>query len=149
MNELIESLKVCHANSFAFYLKAHNYHWNVEGENFPMLHDFFNKLYTEVHSAVDVIAELIRTLDEYTPGSLSDLKSRSQIPDERNVPSSEVMISNLFRDNQITLESLINGYKTAEKYSEFGISNALQDRIEIHKKHAWMLRSMIKENNNG
>ena len=70
MEELINKMKVVLASSFAFYLKAHNFHWNVEGVNFPQYHEFFGNLYEEVHSAIDKIAEEIRALDAYAPGSL-------------------------------------------------------------------------------
>ena len=144
MNELIEALKRAQASTFVLYLKTHNYHWNVEGDDFPMYHDFFKKLYDELHDAVDIIAELIRTLDEYAPGSLREIASWTSVQDETVVPVTNVMISNLFRDNQIVINELMNTYRLAEKFSEFGISNAIQTRIESHKKHAWMLRSMTK-----
>lgn len=146
MNDLIDSLKEVQSSTFAFYLKAHNYHWNVEGDKFPMYHDFFGDLYTEAHSAVDKLAELIRTLDEYAPGSLGEFSKRTVVADETSVPDVKQMVINLFSDNQKLLNSLTNAYKLAEKYSEYGISNALQDRIETHKKHAWMLRATSKGN---
>ncbi len=144
MNELIEALKTALATNFALYLKAHNYHWNVEGDDFPMYHDFFGKFYEEVFDANDILAELIRTLDDYAPGSLSEFSRRSAIGDETGQPNTNQKIRNLFTDNQTMLGELINTYKVAEKYSEFGVSNAIQARIESHKKHAWMLRSMLK-----
>lgn len=144
MNDLVDSLKEVQSSTFALYLKCHNYHWNVEGDKFPMYHDFFSDLYTEIHSAVDKIAELIRTLDEYAPGSLNEFSKRTVISDEISVPDYEQMVVNLFSDNQKLLTSLTSAYKLAEKYSEFGISNAIQDRIETHKKYAWMLRATSK-----
>ena len=71
MDELIEQMKVTLASTFSFYLKAHNFHWNVEGANFPQFHSFFEGIYTDAWGAVDVIAEHLRTLDAYAPGSLS------------------------------------------------------------------------------
>lgn len=144
MNELIEALKTAHSTNFALYLKAHNYHWNVEGSDFPMYHAFFSDFYEEVFDANDKLAELIRTLDDYAPGSLSEFSKRSSIADETGHPSTGQMIGKLYTDNQSLLSDLTIAYKIAEKFSEFGISNALQDRIEAHKKHAWMLRSMLK-----
>ena len=144
MNELIEALKTVQATNFTLYLKAHNYHWNVEGSDFPMYHSFFGSFYEEVFGAVDTIAELIRTLDEFAPGSLVEFSKRSNITDELGHPGIQQMVGNLFAGNQTLLTDLIAAYKLAEKFSEFGILNALQDRIEAHKKHAWMLRSMLK-----
>ena len=146
MNELVEALKSLHASNFALYLKAHNFHWNVEGDDFPMYHSFFSDYYEEVFDATDVIAELIRTLDEYAPGSLSEFLKRSSVKDETGHLTTDQMIRILFADNQSVIAELTAAYKIAERFSEFGISNALQDRITAHKKHAWMLRSMTKGN---
>lgn len=144
MNELAEALKTLHATNFALYLKAHNFHWNVEGSDFPMYHNFFSEFYEEIFGAVDTIAELIRTLDEYAPGTLGEFSKRSNVSDSITGLLPEQMVRVLFSDNQIVINDLMVTYKIAEKYSEFGISNAIQDRIEAHKKHAWMLRSMLK-----
>lgn len=148
MNELIAALRAVHTSTFAFYFKAHGFHWNVEDKNFPMYHDFFGELYQEVFSAVDTLAELIRTLDEYAPGSINEVYSNSNIADKLIVGDAQSMVKGLFDSNQALLAIITRAYNLAEKYSEFGISNALQDRIEAHKKHAWMLRSMLKVSNN-
>jgi starvation-inducible DNA-binding protein len=86
MEQLVEALKKAQATSFAFYLKAHNYHWNVEGSNFAEYHEFLKGLYEEVFGAVDTIAELIRTLDAYAPGSFTRFQQLSVIEDELSVP---------------------------------------------------------------
>jgi len=144
-DELVESLKKAQATSFAFYLKAHNYHWNVEGPDFAQYHDFLSDLYAEVFSAVDTIAELIRTLDAYVPGSFSRFQELSTIEDELSVPKTLVMMSRLYTDNQRVLATLNGAYRIAEAADKFGISNAIQDRITAHEKHGWMLRSFTKE----
>jgi starvation-inducible DNA-binding protein len=142
--QLIEKMKVVLADSFAFYLKAHQYHWNVEGPDFPQYHDFLGNLYEEVHGAVDNIAEEIRALGEYAPGSFSRYTELSSIADSRNAPSAIEMITTLQGDNQIVLNTLMETYKLAEQYNEIGLSNFLQDRYDAHKKHAWMIRSILK-----
>lgn len=142
--KLIEKMKVVLADSFAFYLKAHQYHWNVEGPDFPQYHDFLGNLYEEVHGAVDKIAEEIRALGEYAPGSFSRYTELSSIADSRNAPSAIEMITTLQGDNQIVLNTLMETYKLAEQYNEIGLSNFLQDRYDAHKKHAWMIRSILK-----
>ena len=142
--QLIEKMKVVLADSFAFYLKAHQYHWNVEGPNFPQYHDFLGNLYEEVHGAVDGIAEEIRALGEYAPGSFSRYTELSSIADSRNAPSAIEMMNTLQGDNQIVLNTLMETYKLAEEYNEIGLSNFLQDRYDAHKKHAWMIRSILK-----
>jgi len=144
-DELVESLKKAQATSFAFYLKAHNYHWNVEGPDFAQYHDFLGNLYAEVFGAVDTIAELIRTLDAYAPGSFSRFQELSSIEDELSVPKALIMIARLNGDNQRLLIVLNEAYRIAEAQSKFGISNAIQDRITAHEKHGWMLRSFTKE----
>jgi starvation-inducible DNA-binding protein len=145
MDELIEALKKAQATSFAFYLKAHNYHWNVEGHSFSEYHTFLGSLYEEVFAAVDTIAELIRTLDAYAPGSFSRFQQLSVIEDELSVPKGMVMIDRLYDDNQKMLVVLREAYRIAEAANSFGVSNALQDRITAHEKHGWMLRSFTKE----
>jgi starvation-inducible DNA-binding protein len=141
---LIDELKKVHADAFTFYLKAHFYHWNVEGPNFPQYHDFLQNLYQEVFASVDSIAELIRTLDSYAPGTLTRLKELTSIEETDDVPDAKTMMSRLLQENNILRASLLTAYRTAESTGEVGISNFLQDRIQAHEKHAWMLRSILK-----
>lgn len=145
MMELVEALKKAQATTFALYLKAHNFHWNVEGPDFAQYHGFLGDFYTEVFGAVDTIAELIRTLDAYAPGSFSRFQQLSTIEDELTVPKGIVMIARLYADNQRVLATLTDAYRMAESAANYGVSNALQDRITIHEKHGWMLRSFTKE----
>jgi len=142
--ELVEALKVALADTFAFYLKAHNFHWNVTGPNFSEYHKFLGDLWEETFAAVDLIAEGIRTLDAFSPGSFSRYKELSNIEDELKIPSAIDMIKKLSSDNEKVLSSLYKAYELAEKEKKYGISNFLQDRITAHDKHGWMLRSFIK-----
>lgn len=144
MDELIEKLKVALADSFAFYLKAHNYHWNVEGPNFAEYHKFLGDLYEEVFGAVDTIAELLRAEGSYVPASFLRYKELSTIEDETTIPSSIIMMARLRDDNMRVLNSLTAAYEVAEREKRFGTANALQDRITAHEKHGWMLRSYTK-----
>lgn len=145
MNDLVELLKKAQATTFALYLKAHNFHWNVEGPDFAQYHEFLGDFYAEVFGAVDTIAELIRTLGAYAPGSLSRFVELSVIEDENSVPKGLVMMSRLCADNQRLIILLTDVYNMAEVQNKFGISNAIQDRITTHEKHGWMLRSFTKE----
>lgn len=145
MMELVEALKKAQATTFALYLKAHNFHWNVEGPDFAQYHSFLGDFYGEVFGAVDTIAELIRTLDAYAPGSFSRFQQLSTIEDELTVPKGIVMIARLYSDNQRVLATLTDAYRMAESAGKLGVSNAIQDRITIHEKHGWMLRSFTKE----
>jgi starvation-inducible DNA-binding protein len=142
--ELTQALKVALADTFAFYLKAHNFHWNVTGPNFSEYHKFLGDLWEETFDAVDLIAEGIRTLDAFAPGSFTRYKELSSIEDELKIPSAIDMLKKLEEDNKKVLASLLNAYELAEKDKKHGISNFIQDRITAHEKHGWMLRSFIK-----
>jgi starvation-inducible DNA-binding protein len=135
---------VCLASTFSFYLKAHNFHWNVEGPNFNDYHAFFGGLYAELWAAVDVFAEQIRALDAYSPGSLKRFSELSVIQDQINVPSSRAMLIELSSDNQKMIAELEKAFRLAEKNNKLGLSNFLQDRIDIHNKHGWMLKATSK-----
>lgn len=144
MANLIDSMKIVLADTFAMYIKSHNYHFNVEGSNFSEYHSFLNGLYDELFGAVDSIGEHIRTLDAYVPFSFSRMKELATIEDELNIPTAANMLKKLESDNQKVIASLTNAYKAAETAGKVGLSNFLQDRIDIHEKHGWMLRSFNK-----
>lgn len=141
---LIDELKQIQATAFAFARKAHYFHWNVEGPNFVQYHDFLGELYAEVDASVDVIAELVRTLNAYAPGAHRMLMELSIIKDDDTVPDAIEMMRRLRDDNETLLNALRVGYQTAEQSGQLGIGNYLQDRIQAHEKHAWMLRSLTK-----
>ncbi len=144
MEQLVEALKKAQATSFAFYLKAHNYHWNVEGHSFSEYHAFLGDLYAEVWGAVDAIAEHIRTLDAYAPGSFTRFQQLSSIEDEMSVPTGRMMMAKLLADNQRVLSDLMAAHREAEMLGKRGIVNFLEDRIDTHEKHGWMLRAFTK-----
>lgn len=142
--DLIQQLKVLLASNFAFYLKIQYYHWNVEGNNFFEYHNFFASLYEEVYSAIDKLAEQIRTLDSYSPGSFERYLQLSLISGEDKILEAKDMITQLVSDNEIMLTALSKAYFTAEENKQLAISNFLQDRVEQHRKHGWMLKSFLK-----
>lgn len=144
METLVEMMRKVLADTFALYLKAHNYHWNVEGPNFPQYHEFFGNLYQELHNAVDPIAEEIRALDAYAPGSFSRFMELTDIQDELNVPMAREMAAKLLTDNMIVLSTLNMAFKLATQFDIQGLADFLAGRIDVHNKHAWMLRSIIK-----
>ena len=98
----------------------------------------------EVFDGVDLIAENIRTLDAFAPGSMKRYLELTTIEEATNIPDGLVMLSKLAADNERVLASLTAAYELCEKHKHFGISNMLQDRITAHQKHGWMLRSFIK-----
>lgn len=144
MEQLILQLKRILATSFAFYLKSANYHWNVEGPDFAQYHDFLGELYSEVYGSVDTTAEKIRMLGAYTPGSFIRYSELSEIDDETNVPVALQMLNKLKADNDVVIGLLRDGIDIAEEAGEPAISNYLQDRLDAHQKHAWMLTSLTK-----
>lgn len=144
METLTEMMKKVLADTFAMYLKAHNYHWNVEGINFPQYHEFFGNLYEELHGAVDPIAEQIRALDSYAPGSFTRFMELTDIEDEMTVPMAQDMARRLLADNEKVLATLNLTFKLADEFDKQGLADFIAGRIDVHSKHAWMLRSISK-----
>lgn len=141
---IADTLRKIISDSYVLYFKAHSFHWNVEGPDFAQYHDFLNEFYTEVFESIDTYAELIRTTDQYAPTSLARLIALTSIEESASIPDAVSMLKILRRDNDLFLAVLVAAYDEAEKASEFGISNYLQDRIQAHEKHAWMLRAITK-----
>jgi starvation-inducible DNA-binding protein len=144
MDELKQAMKQAFANSYAFYLKAHYFHWNVEGMFFSQFHDFFGNVYQEVYNSIDPFAENIRKLGSYAPGSFSRLSQLAEINDEERIPPAKDMLEILLRDNDIILQSIKTAYDAAESVGAHGLSNFLAERQDAHMKHAWMLRATLK-----
>jgi len=141
---LVDELKQVQATAFAFANKAQYFHWNVEGPDFVQYHEFLGELYAEVGASVDTLAELVRTLNVYAPAAHRMLMELSIIKDDNTIPSALEMLSRLREDNETLLNAIRVCYQTAENAGQLGISNYLQDRIQTHEKHAWMLRSLTK-----
>ena len=141
MDELVEKVKYALADTFTFALKTQSYHWNVIGPDFPQLHDFFGDLYAELQTGVDNLAEQVRQLNAFAPGSLTRMKELSSVQEDDLIPKAEKMVTNLITANETVLKCLTEAYEMAEEQKEFGLSNFLQDRITIHKKHHWMLKA--------
>ena len=139
--DLIYQLKVALATAFTFYMKAHNYHINVECRNFSEVHEFFGEIYEEVHGYTDAIAEEIRTLDSYSPFSYSRFLELTQIAEETTVPPVEIMFQNLCSDNEIFLTTLYTARKAADDIGNYGITNHLEDMITATQKRHWMLKA--------
>ena len=145
MDELNTSMKIVLANTFAMYFKAHGHHWNVEGKDFSQLHDFFANLYQELFAAVDQIAEQIRALDDYAPYGLDTMSSIATIRDSSfngdNIP---LMLQDLMDANASVIEALNAAHKLAEAEGNRGLVNHIEGRLDVHAKHAWMLRATSK-----
>ena len=144
MEEVVNPLKAAFADTYAFYVKAQNYHWNVEGPMFAMYHDFFGKIYEEVGGAIDQFAEEIRAHNAYAPASFGRFKELSSIEDEVLIIKPEMMVANLFADNARVTASLQAARDVADKYNQNGLVNFIEERLDQHNKHAWMLRASMK-----
>ena len=143
---LAEDLKTLLATTYAFALKAQNFHWNVEGPDFAQLHEFFGSIYSEVNdNAIDKTAEYIRTLDEYAPGSFERFSELSQLQGQLKIPRARLMIEELARDNGTIKEVLRRCFDTATQERAEGIANFIAERMDAHDKHGWMLKSYLKD----
>jgi len=141
---LVDDLKRVQADTFAMYAKSHSYHWNVEGPDFVQYHDFLGELYEELFNAVDPIAEHVRQLDAYAPAAHRMLMELTKIQDDNTVPAALEMFRRLIQDNDTVMEGLVQAYMSADAQGELGLANFLQDRLDAHKKHRWMLMSLTK-----
>jgi starvation-inducible DNA-binding protein len=144
MEEITNPLKVAFADTYAFYVKAQNYHWNVEGPLFPMYHEFFGNIYEEVGGAIDRFAEEIRAAGAYAPGAFSRFAELTNIQDELLVLSPLQMVATLYTDNMKVYASLKMARDIADEYEQNGLVNFLEERLDAHKKHDWMLRVTMK-----
>jgi len=142
---LTEDLKVLLASVNSLSIKAQNFHWNVEGDNFPQYHEFFGNFYEEVYSAVDKVAEYIRTLDSYAPGSLTRYAELTIIQDQLKIPRAELMFAELYEDNIKMIELLNHCFTSASQENKQGIANFIAERLDAHEKHQWMIRSVLKK----
>ena len=142
---LSDDLKVLQATSFSYYIKAQQFHWCVEGPNFPQYHKFLGKLYEDIYDTIDVIAEYIRSLDSYTPGSLTRYMELTQIQDQLKIPRAELMFAELLADTEVLLKVIMGCFEVASQEKQEGIANFLSERQETMQKHAWMMRSILKQ----
>jgi starvation-inducible DNA-binding protein len=144
MEQLIQQLKVILGTNFGLYFKSHSFHWNVEGSDFAQYHGFLGDFYESVFANVDTIAEKIRMLGSYAPTTLPRMLELSDIEDTETIPSALVMLNQLKQDNDRFIVHLRAGIVAAEQANEPAIGNFLQDLLDQHQKHAWMLRSFTK-----
>jgi starvation-inducible DNA-binding protein len=144
LSELQQTARIAFASEFAFYLKAHEFHWNVEGVHFQQFHQLFGTIYEEVYGIVDDFAEKLRALGCYAPGSLSKLSVLTRIEDQETALPDAAMVQMLLEDSDKMCILLKMVYDIAEREGEHGFSNFLAERMDAHRKHSWMLRSVLK-----
>lgn len=141
--DIADGLSRLLADSYTLYLKTHNYHWNVEGPMFNTLHLMFETHYTELATAVDEIAERIRALGVKAPGSYSTFAKLATIEEALGGESAEEMIRQLVVGQETVARTARSIFPVAEQASDEPTADLLTQRIQIHEKNAWMLRSML------
>lgn len=138
-----EALSRVLADTYMLYLKTHNYHWNVEGPNFRQLHLMFEEQYNDMWTALDEIAERIRALGEYAPGTYAKFAGLATINENQDVPAAMDMVKELTEDNESIVSVLTDAIKVAQESGDEPSAGLLTDRQTIHEKAAWMMRSML------
>ena len=141
---LSDNLKVLLASTQSFAIKTQNFHWNVEGSNFPQYHDFFNTLYEDVNATIDPIAEYIRILGFYTPGSLTRYAELSIIEDQIKIPRAQLMFAESLQDCEKMLELVTAMFDEAASENQHGIENYMAELQDLYGKKAWFIRSTLK-----
>lgn len=132
------------ADTYTLYLKTHNFHWNVTGPHFQTLHLMFETHYTELAQAVDVIAERIRALGSFAPGTYAQFVKLSSIKEETEIPKATDMIRLLVEGHESVIRTARNLFPQAQEADDEATADLLTQRIQTHEKTAWMLRSLLE-----
>ena len=141
--ELGDALSRLLADSYTLYLKTHKFHWNVTGPNFVALHGLFMQEYTELATAVDLIAERIRALGPMAPGSYTEFSKLGKVKDEPATPGWSDMVRQLAEDNTTVARTAAEVIAIAEKFDDVATADLATERVNIHEKSAWMLNSIL------
>jgi starvation-inducible DNA-binding protein len=141
--EIADGLSKVLADTYTLYLKTHNFHWNVTGPMFQTLHLMFETHYNELALAVDLIAERIRALGFPAPGSYAEFGRLSSIPEEPAVPPAQEMIKKLVQGHETVVRTARSMWSAADKAQDQPTLDLLTQRMQVHEKTAWMLRSLL------
>jgi starvation-inducible DNA-binding protein len=141
--QIAEGLSKLLADTYTLYLKTHNFHWNATGPMFQTLHLMFEAQYSELAGAVDVIAERIRALGFPAPGTYIDFAERSSIKEERGVPAADQMIRQLVEGQEAAIRTARAASPLAERIHDQVTADLLTERMQVHEKTAWMLRTLV------
>ena len=142
---LSDALKQFLASTFAYYLKAQYFHWNVEGPDFGELHAFFAEIYEDAYSAIDTVAEYVRTEEEYAPGSFERFQELSLIPGQTKVPRARLMLEELLADTQTMKDLSKSLFDKATEAGREDIADFAANRQGSHGKYMWQLKSYLKD----
>jgi starvation-inducible DNA-binding protein len=140
---IAEGLSRVLADTYTLYLKTHNFHWNVTGPQFNTLHAMFMQEYTELWNAVDLIAERIRALGHFAPGSYAQFSKLTSIKEAEKVPNAKEMLKQLVAGHEAVARTARTVFPTAEAANDQPSIDLLTQRLDVHEKTAWMLRSML------
>lgn len=142
---IVEGLSRLLADTYTLYLKTHNFHWNVTGPMFQTLHLMFETQYNELALAVDLIAERIRALGSPAPGTYSEFARLSAVKEPSGVPSAQDMIRQLVQDQETVVRTARSMFKAVDQASDEPTADLLTQRMQVHEKTAWMLRSLLEK----
>ena len=142
-NAIVEGLERVLDDTYTLYLKTHNFHWNVTGPQFATLHAMFEQEYTELATAVDEIAERIRALGEPAPGSYAEFSALSSVKEDTEKPEALEMVRRLVDAHETVARTARSVFPAAEKAGDEPTADLLTQRLQVHEKTAWMLRSML------
>lgn len=142
--EIAAGLSRVLADTYTLYLKTHNFHWNVTGPMFQTLHLMFETQYNELALAVDLVAERIRALGLPAPGTYRQFSALSSIQEEEGVPKAADMIRKLVEGNETVARTARSVFRLAEQVSDQPTCDLLTQRMQVHEKTAWMLRSLLE-----
>lgn len=142
-SKIVKSLQVLSANNFALYLKTHNFHWNVTGPMFQTLHLMFETQYNELWLASDAISERIRSLGGYAVGTFTEFQKLSSIEDDIAPISASNMLKSLIQGHEVVVKCIREAFPLVEKANDEATADLLTQRLQIHEKTLWMLRSLL------
>jgi starvation-inducible DNA-binding protein len=143
--QIAEGLSRLLADTYSLYLKTHNFHWNVTGPMFQTLHLMFETQYTELATAVDLIAERIRALGYPAPGTYSEFAKLSSIPETTGVPKATEMIRLLAEGQEAVVRTARSIFPIVDQVNDEPSADLMTQRMQVHEKNAWMLRSLLEE----
>lgn len=142
---IVQGLSRLLADTYVLYLKTHSFHWNVEGPMFQTLHQMFMEQYTETWNAIDLIAERIRSLGEYAPGTYREYARLTRIKETEGVPRAEEMVRLLVEGQEALVRTAREALSVADEANDQPTLDLLTQRMQVHEKNAWMLRSLLKK----
>jgi starvation-inducible DNA-binding protein len=143
--QIAEGLSRLLADTFTLYLKTHNFHWNVTGPMFRTLHIMFEEQYNELWTASDALAERMRALGVYAPATYKEFTRLTSIKEEDGIPAATDMIRQLVEGHETAARTARTVFETAENASDAPTADLLTERMQVHEKTAWMLRSLLAE----